>query len=452
MHGHSFKALQRVETREMTGIETAGGGERISRMGWIVAITIIGAMVVEGIDLQFMAMALPSLIKEFQLSNIQAGFLATVTLAGQMAGGIFTGWVADRIGRAKVVAWGIAWFSIMTAALAFTKTFEQFAMVRFLGGVGLSAVYSVGVVFVNEYIPTAKRNTVLGAVSAGSPVGYALAALGASYLIPHYGWRPMFWISALPAFATIFLLRHLKDPESWTVARNQKNLEAVPTNEWSMIFKDKFVLKMVLAWTVCSTAFQAGYYSANNWMPTYLQNGLGIKMSSVGWFVAGNFVMMIFGKVLAGYASDKFGRKTIWVISSLLTAAAFPILAYNVTAENAGFMMLFIGLFYGCPNAVANTYLSESFPTRVRGTAFALTYNLGRIGGMAAPVALGYIASRYTFSMGLGFLGFAYIIAAITALLFIKEKAFDPTSKAPHADEQAESSTVARGMLTPSNK
>jgi MFS transporter, AAHS family, cis,cis-muconate transporter len=401
---------------------------KISRMGWIVSVTIIGAMIVEGVDLQYMAMALPSLIKEFGLSNVQAGLLAAVTLAGQMAGGILSGRIADRIGRAKVVAWGIAWFSVTTAALAFTNSFLQFAIVRFLGGVGLAAVYCVGIVFVNEYIPTTRRNSVLGLVSAGSPIGYALAAISASYVIPRYGWRPLFWVTILPALATAFLLRHLKDPDSWTVVKQQTNFESPHTSEWSMLFKDKFVLKMVLAWSVCQIGSQAGYYSANNWMPAYLQNELGINMRTAGWFVAGNFVMMVFGKILAGAASDRFGRKATWVVSCVCTAIAFPIMAFFVQKSNVGLMLLFVGLFYGCPNSVGGTYASESFPTRIRGTAVALVFNVGRIGGMIAPVALGYIASTYSFASGLGFLGIAYIVTALTALIFIKEKAYDPTS------------------------
>ncbi|SAK53896.1 major facilitator transporter [Caballeronia calidae] len=412
----------------MIAIDKSGSDDKISRMGWIVSVTIIAAMVVEGIDLQYMAMALPSLIKEFHLSNVQAGFLAAVTLAGQMAGGIVSGWVADRIGRAKVVAWGIAWFSVMTAALAFTRSFEAFAIVRFLGGVGLSAVYCVGIVFVNEYIPTKRRNSVLGLVSAGSPVGYAIAAVSASYVIPNYGWRPLFWVTALPAVATVFLLKHLEDPESWKVARQQKRQELKPANEWSLLFKDKFILKMAIAWSICQISSQAGYYSANNWMPTYLQNGLGIDIRNVGWFVAGNYVMMVFGKVLAGAASDRFGRKGTWVVSSLVTAIAFPLMAFYVGKDNVGIMLLSLGLFYGCPNSVGGTFVSESFPTRMRGTAVALVFNIGRIGGMVAPITLGYIASKYSFAMGLGFLGFAYIIAAISAM-FIKEKAYDPTTK-----------------------
>jgi AAHS family cis,cis-muconate transporter-like MFS transporter len=417
--------------------------EKISRMGWIVAITIIVAMAVEGVDLQFMAMALPSLIKEFGLTNVEAGFLATVTLGGQMVGGIYSGWLADRIGRAKVVAWGIAWFSVMTAALAFTHSFVEFAVIRFLGGIGLSAVYCVGIVFVSEYIPTSRRSLILGLVSAGSPVGYALASIAASYVIPVYGWRPLFWITVIPAFSTIFLLRTLKDPESWKYSQQLKKASPASEGVWTLIAKDKKVLKMIMLWSLCAIGAQAGYYAANNWMPTYLQNGLGISMKNIGWFVAGNYIMMIFGKILAGACSDRYGRKATWVGSSILTAIAFPMLAYFVTKDNVGFLLLFLGLFYGCPQAVLATYLSESFPTNVRATSVALAYNIGRIGGMVSPMVLGYIATHYSFSAGLAFLGVSYVVIALIALLFIKEKMYDPKDKddtpaaAPETTKQA---------------
>ncbi len=402
--------------------------EPISRMGYIVAIIIFIAMVADGMDAQFLAMSLPVLMKDFQLNNVMAGLLTTWTLLGMLIGGTLSGWLSDRFGRVKVTAYGIIFFSVCTSALALTNTFWQFAVIRFISGFGLAAVFSVGTVMAAEYIPTSRRTTVLGIIQAGLSVGYVMAAVLSAYFLPNFGWRPMFAIAILPAFLSIVLLRTLKESPSWIAAREQRKLDKKPTNEWVNIFSDKTSRKYFLLWIITSFFLQAGFYGANSWLPTYLAKDLGVNLKTVGWFVAGNYTMMIFGKILAGYLADRFGRKIVWVLFCLATAVTLPLVMTYAQPANVGYFLLIFGFLYGAPFAIIATYMNESFPTKVRGTAVAAAYNGGRVGSLIAPVAIGYLATQYSVGYGIAILGVAYAIGALNTGLFIREKLYDPQS------------------------
>ena len=141
--------------------------------------------------------------------------------------------------------------------------------------------------------------------------------------------------------------------------------------------------------------------------------------------------MMVAGKVLTGYLADIFGRRVIWVVSCLLTAVYLPVLIYAATPANVAYLLLVFGFLYGAPYAVNSTYLSESFPAGVRGTAVATSYNLGRIGSMLSPLLIGMAASSYSIGLGIGLLGISYAVCALVPGLFIREKLFDPSAISP---------------------
>jgi MFS transporter, AAHS family, cis,cis-muconate transporter len=137
---------------------------------------------------------------------------------------------------------------------------------------------------------------------------------------------------------------------------------------------------------------------------------------------------MIVGKVAAGYAADLFGRRAVWIAAGILTAAYLPLFVYNATAANVPYLLLGFGLLYGAPYAVNATYMSESFPTSVRGTAVGVAYNVGRIGATSSPLLIGFMASTYSIGAGIALLGVSYAICALVPGLFIAEKLFDPTA------------------------
>ena len=261
----------------------------------------------------------------------------------------------------------------------------------------------------------------------GSSGGWPfVAALTASYVLPRFGWRPLFLCAIVPGLATLILLRRIPDPPSWSAAK-----AIVRTNEgFSGVWTHPVARRNFILWTLTSIALQFGYYGANTWLPSYLVRDLGVNLQSMGWYVAATYTMMCVGKVVTGYAADMFGRRAMWLTAGLLTALYVPLFVYYGTPSTIAYHLLVFGLLYGAPYAINGTYMSESFPSGLRGTAVGAAYNVGRIGATLSPLLIGMAASRYSIGLGLALLGISYAVCALIPGLFIRERIFDPNAVA----------------------
>lgn len=422
--------------------------DSLDSTGKRVALAVFVALVVDGMDLQMLALALPSISREFQTTSVMAGALGTYTFLGMGIGGVLAGGLADRIGRIRVTWWAILTFTLCTTVIGFTTSYWQVALLRFVSGFGIAALYSIGTLLATEFVPTKIRTTVLGILQAGWSVGYVLAALASSYITPHYGWRPLFFCAIVPGLVSLVMLRGLPDPPSWKAARSAAARSGAPSNLFGVMWADPATRRMFLLWTATSISLQFGYYGANTWLPSYLVKDLGVNLQSMGWYVAATYMLMVVGKILTGYIADIAGRRITWTLSGLLTACFLPLLAVYANADNVAYLLLVFGFLYGAPYAVNATYLSESFPASVRGTAVATSYNIGRIGSMVSPLMIGFVASNYSIALGLGLLGISYAVCALIPGLFISERLYDPQSvesQAAAAPRDARDTTAERG-------
>jgi MFS family permease len=162
------------------------------------------------------------------------GYATSIFLVGWACGGLFFGVLGDRIGRAKTMLLTILLYSLCTGLSAFSTSFTDFAVYRFLTGLGVGGEFAVGVSLVAEVMPNRARPYALGLLQALSTVGNVTAALiaiglgnleqsGALKEIPFFGialtgWRAMFLVGTLPALLAVVIRRRLKEPERWQAA------------------------------------------------------------------------------------------------------------------------------------------------------------------------------------------------------------------------------------------
>jgi AAHS family cis,cis-muconate transporter-like MFS transporter len=396
------------------------------RTAKLVAISVFLALAIDGMDFQMLALSLPAISKELHLSSVDAGELTTWTLIGVGLGGALAGWLADRIGRVRVVWWSVLIFSTFTAVIALCRTYGQIALLRFISGFGLGALYSIGTLLATEYVPTRSRTTVLGALQAGYSVGYVMAALLSAWLLP-FGWRSLFVCAVVPGILVLILLWKVPDPPSWTAVRDHISRHGVSSAfGFDGIWSNPSHRRTFLLWTLTLIALQFGYYGAVSWLPSYLAKDLGLNTRDTGWYIAGTYSMMIISKLIAGYLGDVVGRRMIWTTSCALTGIYLPILVAFATPANVAYLLLLFGLVYGSPMAINTTYLSESFPGSIRGKAVAISYAFGRVGSSLSPIFIGLAASNSSIGFGIGSLGISYFICGVIPGLFIREKMFDP--------------------------
>lgn len=394
---------------------------------WVV-IAMFFCMVVDGLDIQVLSLALPSIIKEQNISLTAAGAIATYTLAGMGIGGLFGGWMADRLGRRKIVLWSIISFSILTGLIGLAHTYWQICALRFLAGLGMGSIYGVGSLLAAEYVPTQIRTTVLGSMQAGWSFGYVVAGILSSFLIMSYGWRSMFVIAIFPGLLVAWMLKDVKEPATWLASRKAALTQGKKENQFKTLVKDKKIFRTLLLWMATSIFLMGGYYGIVTWIPAYIVKDLGVNLKAMGWYTSASYVMMMAGKVVAGICADKWGRRPMWVVFGVLTAITLPAVAYYASPANAVYLLLIVGFMFGSPYGIFGAYVNESYPTRVRGTAMAISHNAGRVGATLGPLALGLVATHFSIGYGIAVVGAAYLLCAIIPGLFIAEKMYDTMS------------------------
>jgi len=410
------------------------GGNEPKQKVWILAfIFSFLALLVDGADIALLAYSLTSLKQEFSLSNMQAGALGSWTLAGMAIGGFFGGWACDRFGRVRVIVIAIALFSSLTFWLGFTESYDQFKWLRFTSAIGLGALYIACNTLMAEYVPTKYRSTVLATLMTRWPLGSVVATVLAGWLLPEYGWRYLYYIAIIPIVLAVAMYFLVPEPKAWLDAR-QARLDAKasgivqekPKNTFKMIFVDALSRRMFILWSFSTAFLQFGYYGVSNWLPAYLESDLGIKFKEMTLYMIGTFLIMMCTKVIAGFIADRIGRRAVFAFGTMGTAIFIPVIVFGNTPDNILWLMLFFGFLYGIPYGINATYMTESFSTKIRGTAVGGAYNVGRLGAVFAPLTIGYFAQGGSIGTGLLIMGIAYFLCGLIPAFFIKDRLFDP--------------------------
>jgi MFS family permease len=378
-------------------------------LGWLL----------DAMDVMLYAFALTAIRAEFSLSAAAAGGLASVTLITSAVGGVGFGILADRIGRARALVYSILIYSVFTALTATARSLPELILWRSLVGVGLGGEWAAGSVLVAETWPAEHRGKAIGLMQSGWAIGYILAALLASAILPSLGWRALFAAGVLPALLAVWVRRKVAEPEIWrrSVARTR-----LPLGE---ILRPPYLRNAVAA-TVLTTCVLFAYWGLFTWIPAYLASpvesgGAGMSvMRSSAWIVPMQ-VGAFLGYVLFGVLADRFGRRPVFITFVLGAAALVPVYG-RMALQPAVLMALgpLLGFFGHGYFSVFGAMLSELFPSSIRGTAQGLCYNLGRAVSALAPFLIGALADRHGIGSALA-LTSAFFLAAGGLILLLPE-------------------------------
>ena len=349
----------------------------------------------DGLDVMLYSFALLSIQAEFGLTGAQAGTLTAVTLAASAVGGTLAGVMADRYGRTRVLMGSILMYSIFTAMIATSHSFVELLLWRLLVGLGLGAEWSAGSVLVAETWPAEHRGKAIGITQAGWAIGYLGAAGLAAWILPAYGWRPLFAIGALPALLVLWIRKSVPEPETWIQS------EKLPAGErFRQIFSVP-LRRYTLVAIALSSLIMFAYWGLFTWVPAYLatpveKGGAGLSIVQSSAWIAPMQVGALLGYLLFGFLSDRIGRRPSFAM--FLTGAAVVTILYGGAARNPQMLLLlgpFVGFFGHGYFSAFGAILSELFPSTVRATAQGLCYNAGRMMSAFAPMLIGALADRH---------------------------------------------------------
>lgn len=368
-------------------------------------------------DVMLYAFALNAIRSEFGLDGAQAGALASVTLVASAAGGIGAGFLADRIGRAKVLVLSVLAYSLCTAATATATSVAALVFWRTLVGFGLGAEWSAGSVLVAETWPAAHRGKAIGLMQSGWAVGYVIAALAAAAVLPAYGWRPLFALGVLPALLAVWVRWKVPEPAIW----RERGGASAPVDP-GRIFRDPLLRRRAIAATSVATVLLFAYWGLFTWVPSFLaspveKGGAGLGLVRSTGFVVAMQAGAFLGYVSFGALSDRFGRRPVFLSFVLGAAAVVP--AWGLLARSEAALLVLaplVGYLGHGYFSLFGAMLAELFPSSVRATAQGLCYNAGRAVSALAPATIGALSDRFGIGSALAATSAFYVAGALLML------------------------------------
>src|SRR6201987_4389305 len=156
-----------------------------------------------------------TLARQFGVTKREIVWTTTATLAMRPVGALLFGLLSDRYGRRIPLMANVIYFSMIELACGFAPNFTVFLILRALFGIGMGGEWGVGASLAMEAAPTRWRGILSGILQSGYSIGYLLAAVATRFVLPAWGWRPMFWLGALPALLALYIRTKVPESEAW---------------------------------------------------------------------------------------------------------------------------------------------------------------------------------------------------------------------------------------------
>jgi len=409
----------RSETRYQNGRKALGWYAELSRSERSTFWACYGGWALDAMDVQLYTFLIPTLSMVWSMSKADAGLIASSALVTSAIGGWLTGVLADRYGRVRMLQIAILWYSLFTAASGLTNSFGELLIVRSLQGFGFGGEWTVGAVLMGEIVRAKNRGKAVGTLQSGWALGWAMAALLSTFVLTsmptEWGWRVLFFIGATPALMLFFIRRQVKEPQLFlgnVASREPENFVA----SLGRIFSVR-LLRTTMLCSLLSTGALGGYYSVMIWLPTFLRLERGLTVISSGLYLAVVIGGAFAGYITGAYLADLLGRRMNFLLYALGCMVIIGIYT-NVVISND--VMLFLGFPLGFFSTGVfsgiGPFLTELFPTSVRGAGQGFSYNFGRAIGALFPALVGHLSATMTLGHSIGiFSGGAYGLLVVAA-------------------------------------
>ncbi|EIM96559.1 major facilitator transporter [Paraburkholderia hospita] len=388
-------------------------------VGAVVVLMVAGlGWLFDAIIINIFSLLLPQIVAEFHGTLLMGGFITSMFLVGYTLGTLGGGILADYLGRKRTLSFSIIIYSSAMAISAFAPTIGTFKFLRFLTGVGGGMELPTSAVYVAEVWPRHLRSRAMGLMHSFYPAGYLLAAGLAATVGTHFGWRSAFFACLVPGlliFAARMRLEESPRFQQITEALRQRTVtrrKVTVLELFSSTFR-KDLLVHGLIWIGAAW----GYWAFAIFAPYYLLKVMHYTVQQTYVYMAIYNVVGIVASWMFGVLSDRVGRRPVGIASALLAIGSLLALANS----NAPLLILLFGSleFAGIYGAwvLGETYTSESFPTKIRGTAFSISLTIGRFASILAPIVVGFFASRTSLVFAYEVSVFPWILPIVGYLL-----------------------------------
>jgi putative MFS transporter len=361
---------------------------------YIIVLTAALGFMFDSFDTYIVSYAMPSIIKEWQITPVVNGMLTSAGIWGMFFGALIWGPVTDRFGRKVGFIGTVVGFSLLTGWAAFANSVMQFGIIRFVTGMCLGGMIPINTALVSEYVAAKYRGRFVAVLTVLWPFGLLAAATASLTLVPTYGWRVLFYLGVLPALLAIIVVWRVPESPRWLAIKGRtdeatavlRKLGASETDVKGL--QSDEVAKNVPFWVLlqppylkrfCLTAGYYffgyfGYYGFVLWLPSILATVYGLSLVKTFTYTLFVALSAILGRVTAFYTIEKFGRKQLFYVGFGLGGVAA--LVFGAIEDPALLVWGACILSYLYEQAVAGTvvWTAELYPFASAGNGHLLVY------------------------------------------------------------------------------
>ncbi|HUD87356.1 MAG TPA: MFS transporter [Xanthobacteraceae bacterium] len=375
----------------------------------VVAASFLG-WTLDAFDFFLLVFVLKDIAAEFntQITNVTLAIL--LTLAMRPIGAYLFGRAADRWGRRPTLMVDVLLYSFIELASGFAPSLTALLVLRAIFGIAMGGEWGVGASLTMESIPPQARGFVSGLLQSGYPTGYFLASIVYGLLFQYIGWRGMFMVGVIPALLVFYIRRKVPESPSWKPTTERSNTLAIVKSHW----------QLGIYAVVLMTAFNFFSHGTQDLYPTFLQVQHGMTPHEVGLIAVIYNIGAIVGGISFGSLSERFGRRRIIIIASVLSLVVLPLWAFATSAVwlavGAFLMQVMVQGAWG----VIPVHLNELSPDEARGTFPGFVYQLGNLiasvnATLQASIAVSH-GNDYAIALAAVAGTVAVVIAILTAL------------------------------------
>ncbi|KVC75229.1 hexuronate transporter [Burkholderia ubonensis] len=403
---------------------------------WFTVFLLFLVYGINYLDRVALSIVAPIVQTDLGIDAAQMGVVFSTFFVGYALFNFVGGLASDRLGPKLVYVLSVGLWSIFCGMTALTVGFVSLLIVRLLFGMAEGPLCSAANKMVNNWLPRDAAATAMGLLSAGSPLGGAIAGPIVGLLAAQFGWRPAFWIVCAIGLAWVVLwMASTSDRPATPVndapgvpaaARAASDGASAPSHTLSHYVRQPRIL-----------ATAAAFFSYNyvlffflSWFPSYLVRAhhLNIKEMSVATVVP--WLVGTVGLACGGAISDALYRLTgnlllsrrIVLVTCLLGAGACVAIAGTVQSTQGAVALMSVSLFFLYVTGAIYWAIVQDVvhPARVGGVSGFL-HCMGSLSGVIGPAVTGFIVERSgSFATAFVLAGAIALTGAVLAGVFVR--------------------------------
>ena len=363
------------------------------------------AVVLTAFDGSVLVLALPAIAGDFHARVPALSNLGSVLALGGI-GALPLATLADRFGRRRLIAVGVAGFSVANFASAFAPSLEALALLRLVAVCFEVLVGGVATALIVEEAPPGRRGQAVSVLAVLSGIGTGITVLAYPVVAPH--WRYLFLAGGVGLLAAPMIWMKLPEGRVWQRVRlSGSALRLLIAPAW----------RRRLIVIAATTALLAVLLEPAGLLFTlFASQVLHLSPATISELIVASGIAGAASYVAGGFLSDRFGRR---VPGTTLTGATAIAASLSFATGTSGFVIgnVLWSSFASAATPVLGAWSAELFPTRARATAEAMSSLAAAVGSVAGLQAVGLLSLSMSLGTALGLTGVVAFLGALLLLL-----------------------------------